>query len=177
MNWFTKLFKSKSVAQSEIRFFEACDSFIKGEKIWKESVLSKTPLELRKSKTKEALNFFDIAIEKGYDKSEVFSLRASCLNNLGFYIEAIEDYNAAIQKNPRKGIASNYHMRSLIKDTIFDFEGSLADIKEAIRLSRLDNEDNKYWNNYAKSTGFNSATEFYELSLSDIERRRNYTNY
>ena len=87
------------------------------------------------------------------------------MNDLGYYFEALEDYNKAIEKKPRKGIASNYHMRSIIKDSLFDFEGSLADLKEAIRLSKLDNDDNAYWNNYAKSTGFSSQTAFYEMWL------------
>jgi hypothetical protein len=56
-------------------------------------------------------------------------------------------------------------MRSVIKDSLFDFEGSLADLKEAICLSKLDNDDNAYWNNYAKSTGFSSQTAFYEMLL------------
>ena len=36
---------------------------------------------------------------------------------------------------------------------------------EAIRLSKIDNDDNAFWNNYAKSTGFSSQTAFYETFL------------
>src|SRR5262249_20106017 len=135
---------------------------------------------LRKTKKKEALRYFDQAIASGYDTSEVFSLRGSCLNDLGFYFEALEDYNKAIQKHPSKAIANNYYMRSVIKDSLFDFEGSVADLKEAIRLSKLDNDDNKFWNNHAKSQlGFDSQTAFYEWNLPREEmilfRKRTYT--
>jgi len=123
---------------------------------------------------------FDQAIANGYDAPEVFFLRGSCLNDLGFYFDALEDYNKAIQKQPSQGIANNYFMRSIIKDSLFDFEGSVADLKEAIRLSKLDNDDNRFWNDYAKSTGFESQTAFYEWSLPSEEmilfRKRTYAD-
>jgi len=192
MNWFSKLFGPKLLSQSDRDFFDACDAFAAGEKIWRESTLIKGIgwKESKLSKIKKALKYFDEAIKRGlvepavfshgFDESEVFSLRGSCLNDLGFYFEALEDYNRAIEKNPKKGIASNYHMRSLIKDSLLDFEGSFADLKEAIRLSKLDNDDNAYWNKYAKSTGFSSQTAFYEMFLPTEEtilrRKRGYTD-
>ena len=65
-------------------------------------------------------------------------------------------------------------MRSLIKDTIFDYKGSLTDIEEAIRLSKLDNDDNRFWNEYAEKTlpmGFNTATQFYEWQRDMVKER------
>jgi tetratricopeptide (TPR) repeat protein len=177
MNWFAKLFRQKPLNQSDRDFFDACNAFATGEKLWNEATLIKGIgwQESKLIKIKEALKYFDEAIKRGlveptvfshgFDESEAFSLRGSCLNDLGFYFEALEDFNKAIDKKPRKGIANNYHMRSIIKDSLFDFEGSLADLKEAIRLSKLDNDDNAYWNNYAKSTGFSSQTAFYEMWL------------
>jgi len=164
-----------------IESFDGIGAFKAGKKIWNETVLPVprgqnlgpfgSPEYIEKQK-KEALKLFDKAIEKGYNSAEVFSLRGSCLNDLGFYFDAIEDYNKAIERNPKQGIASNYHMRSLIKDTIFDYEGSLADIEEAIRLSKLDNDDNEYWNDYAKKTlGFNTATQFYEWQRDMVKQR------
>jgi hypothetical protein len=57
------------------------------------------------------------------------------------------------------------HGHSRVADTLCDFEGSLADLNEAIRLSEVDNDDNASWNNCAKSMGFASQTAFYELLL------------
>jgi tetratricopeptide (TPR) repeat protein len=177
MNWLANLFRPKTLSQSDRNFSDACGAFTTGKKIWNEAVLIKGTgwQEAKLNKIQEALKYFDEAIKKGlvepavfshgFDESEVFSLRGSCLNDLGYYFEALEDYDKAIEKKPRKGIASNYHMRSIIKDSLFDFEGSLADLKEAIRLSKLDNDDNAYWDNYAKSTGFSSQTAFYEMLL------------
>jgi len=187
MNWFTKLFRPKPLNQSDRDFSDACNAFTTGKTIWNDAVLLKGSRESSLSKIKEALKFFDEAIEKGlieptvfshgFDESEAFSLRGSCLDDLGFYFEALEDYNRAIGKNPRKAIAGNYFRRSMVKKSLFDFEGSLADLKEAIRLSKLDNDDNKYWNNYAKSTGYSSQTAFYEMSLpteAEISVKRAY---
>ncbi len=187
MNWFRKLFGPKPLSQSERDFFDACNAFATGEKIWKDVVQSKGSGESSLSKKKEALKFFDEAIQKGlveptvfshgFNESEVFSLRGSCLNDLGFFFEALEDYNRAIRKKPRKAIAANYFMRSIVKESLFDFEGSLTDLKEAIRLSKLDNDDNGYWNTHYAKIGFSSQTAFYELCLpteveSSLKRAR-----
>jgi tetratricopeptide (TPR) repeat protein len=183
MKWLVEIFKAKPARQTERDFFDACDAFMKGKEIWHEASLINGEgwRESKLLKIQQALRLFDKAIEKGlkgrneteifsgFDESEVYALRGHCLNDLGYYFEALEDFNLAITKHPRKGIASNYHIRSLIKDSLFDFDGSLADIKEAIRLSKLDNDDNAYWNNYAKSTGFASATAFYELACPTQE--------
>jgi len=158
----------------------AYDAFLTGKQIWKDITLTGGSPEFRETKKKEALRYFDQAIANGYDASEVFSLRGSCLNDLGFSFDALEDYNKAIQKQPSQAIANNYFMRSIIKDSLFDFEGSVADLKEAIRLSKLDTDDNRDWNNYAKSTGFDSQAAFYEMSLPREEmilfKKRTYTD-
>ena len=183
MKWFAKLFRPKPLSQSDQNFYDACNAFGIGGKLHREALSIKGIgwQESKLTKIKEALKYFDEAIKKGlveptvfsyeFDESEAYRLRGDCLNDLGFFFEALEDYNKAIEKNRKKGIANNYHMRSLIKDSLFDFEGSLADLIEAIRLSQLDNDDNAYWNNYAKSTGFSSQTAFYETWLSSAENK------
>lgn len=176
MNWFTKLFKPKPLSQSDRDFFDACHAFMNGEKIWKEATG-----ESKLIKIKEALKYFDEAIKiglvepavfsYGFKESEVFSLRAFCLNDLGFYFDALEDFNRALEKNPKK-IANIYYMRSIVKDSICDFEGSVADLKEAIRLSKLDNADNRLLNDYTKqSLGYKSASEYYKFWLEMAEER------
>jgi tetratricopeptide (TPR) repeat protein len=170
-----------------IESYEGIGAFKKGQEIWKNLI---TPLPqspnitnlsemYMEAKRMEALKYFDLAIKNKYTKPEVFSLRASCLNDLGFYYDAIEDFNRAIESNPEKGIANNYFMRSLVKDSIFDFEESFLDINEAVRLSKLDNDDNAYWNGHAKKTiGYKTATEFYEWHLdmikTKIDREKKY---
>jgi tetratricopeptide (TPR) repeat protein len=181
MNWLEQLLRPKPLSQEDRDFFDACKAFSTAKQIWQDAVKIKGEgwRERQLSKIEEALKYFDQAIKKGlveqsvfhhgFDAAEAFSLRGSCLNDLGFYFEALEDYNEAIKRKPRKGIAHNYPMRSMIKDLLFDLEGSLADLKEALLLSQLRNDDNTYWNKYAQSTGFHSQTAFYEMSLPTEE--------
>jgi tetratricopeptide (TPR) repeat protein len=143
----------------------AYDAFRTGKQIWMDSLTGGGSPELRESKKKEALRYFDQAIANGFDTSEAFSFRGSCLNDLGFYFDALEDYDKAIQKHPTKAIAANYYTRSQIKQSLLDFHGSLSDLNEAIRLSKLDNDDNRWWDKHVQKIGYNSHTEFCEESL------------
>ena len=148
----------------------AYDAFRTGKQIWMDSLTGGDPPEFRESKKKEALRYFDQAIANGFDTSEAFSCRGSCLNDLGFYFDALEDYDKAIQKHPTKAIAANYYTRSQIKQSLLDFHGSLSDLNEAIRLSKLDNDDNRWWDKHVQKIGYNSHTEFCEESLSWLKR-------
>lgn len=47
----------------------------------------------------------------------------------------------------------------------------MEDIEEAIRKSKGDNEENRYWNSYARETGFDSATQKYEIDLERSKER------
>ena len=183
MSWFTRLFRPKPLSDAQRHRWDAVRDLETGMRIWEDATKIKGEglRDRRLPKIEEALKYFDEAIEKGIeragddsdilsleeakDDSQAFRLRGDCLEELGFYFEALEDYNEAIKRKPRKGIAANYHMRSIIKERLCDFEGSITDLKEAIRLSRLDNDDNRFWNKYAQSTGFASQTAFYEMSL------------
>lgn len=179
----------KSGEQGNAHCLDAVRAFATAKRIWQEALRIEGDgwRERRLPKIEEALKYLDEAIEKGVertgdssevlsleetgDDSEAFRLRGDCLDDLEFYFEALEDYNEAIKRKPRRGIASTYHQRSIIKSILFDYEGSLVDLKEAIRLSKLDNDDNGWWNKYAQSTGFASATVLYEMDLESAERR------
>ena len=170
MNIFKRLFSGKQSATNERESRSAVSAFLDGQEIWRCIVKHKITSGTKEEKLKEAVKLFDEAIQKGFDDSIVFSLRGNCLNDLGFYFDALDDYTNAINRSPKKGIAENYHMRSLIKHSILDYEGSMDDIKEAIRLSKMDNDDARYWNDYAKSTGFASAADFYTIGwLGTVE--------
>jgi tetratricopeptide (TPR) repeat protein len=149
---------------------DAYDAFRTGKQIWMDSLTGGDPPELRESKKEEALRHFDQAIVNGFDTSEAFSCRGSCLNDLGFYFDAVEDYDKAIQKHPTKAIAANYYTRSQIKQSLLDLQGSLSDLNEAIRLSKLDNDDNRWWDKHVQKIGYNSHTAFCEESLSWLKR-------
>ena len=171
MNWAQKIFKADipenkiSVNKYTNEYFKGLEDFKIGKELFRESV-QKVPMppERRKQKITAALEFFDKAIEKGYDKVEVFSFRGMCLRDLNFDLDAIEDFNRCIDKEP--GRASFYYDRAITKQYIYDYDGSLSDFNKAIELSKLDNEDTEYWNDYAIKTGYNSGTQKYEQDLN-----------
>ncbi|MFS8083100.1 MAG: tetratricopeptide repeat protein [Ginsengibacter sp.] len=123
---------------------------------------------LRKSKIIKALDLFNKAINEGFEDSEVFSYRGDSFEELGFHFKALEDYTIAIYKKPKKAISSNFFRRAMIKELILDFDGSFDDYSEAIRLSKLDNDDTAFWNKHMNTIGYASATDFYEDRLIDL---------
>lgn len=130
----------------------------------------KTGLDYYKQQeTEKALQSFDKSIESGYRSAEIYEFRGRCLDTFEFYYDAISDYNISISLD--SGKANVFYMRSLSKTFIEDFKGALEDIEEAIRKSKVDNEDNRYWNSYARETGFDSATQKYEIDLERSKER------
>jgi tetratricopeptide (TPR) repeat protein len=85
------------------------------------------------------------------------------LQALGFELDAIDDFNEAIAREPED--ANLYFMRAMSKGHTGDFDGSISDHQEAVRLSKADTQNNAYLNDYAKETGWPSATTFYEQYL------------
>ncbi len=178
MNWFSKIFQTQTSSQPKasnkytIDYFEGKDAFKIARKLFSESVLSKSfSAERRKQKIIASLEFLDMAIEKGYDEEDVFSLRGMCLRDLNFDMDALDDFDKCIEKNPTK--ASFYYDRAITKQYIHDSEGSLVDFEKAIELSKIDNPDTRYWDDYARQTGYSSGTEKYkhdlQLLLHDME--------
>lgn len=170
-----------------IESFEGVAAFRKGREFWKEIFPIINGKYAPENKTEEqqekemlqALNYFDIAIKKKYETANCYAFRGTLLFNLKYYFDALEDYNTAIEKKPEHDKAFNYYMRSLIKDSIYDYEGSLADIDEAIRISKEDTDDNKLWNSRSQKQfhmdSFASFCEFFHrdtlLLCIELEKR------
>ena len=129
MNWFSKILSKNTTEQLKKdnkytnEYFEGYDFFMIGKKLSNDSIL--IPVlsnERRQQKKIAALEFFDQAIEKGYDESDVYEFRGMCLDNLFYHFDAIEDFNKAINKIPPKAILFN--MRGMAKSFVYDYEGS-----------------------------------------------------
>lgn len=111
----------------------------------------------------EAVDCFDKAIKSGVEFEEVYAWRGMCLWALDFHLDAIDDFNKAISLEPAD--CELYYMRSLSKSATGDFEGCVTDLQEAIRLSEVDNENNRTWNSHAKEMGWRDATFYYKTAL------------
>ena len=110
MKWFSNLFKKKSSEyysdQSDLEW-DAFICYARGEKHFLESEFE------------EALSFFDSALEKGFEKKDIFEFRGMCLQSLGYEFDAVEDFNKAIEFSPDN--CHLYYNRALSKDAIFDY--------------------------------------------------------
>jgi tetratricopeptide (TPR) repeat protein len=111
----------------------------------------------------EALACFDKAVDCGFADNELFEMRAMCLQKLGFDLDAIQDFNKAIAERP--GDCHLYFMRSLSRNATCQYDEAEADLREAIRLSKLGNPQNANYHAAAKTKGHPSATSLYESFL------------
>lgn len=111
-----------------------------------------------------ALPYFDKTIE--YDVEEGYKQRAICLQALSYHIDALADFDKAIQLSPED--CNIYFMRALSKVQLGDNDGAIFDMHTAIRLSQVKNEINRVYNEARIKNGEGSLHDFYTLNLSGI---------
>lgn len=125
----------------------------------------------RKRKYEEALSELDMAIKGGVGAVR-YNFRALCLQALDFHDEAIEDFDRAISLEPKD--CNLYFCRGMSKRDTGDFDGCIADIKTAIRLSELGSKVNDDYKKHAKEMGWpDGHTSFYEFQLLSTESMKN----
>jgi tetratricopeptide (TPR) repeat protein len=124
-NLFSKIFSflcTKSISsESDIDFARGHSEFEKGK------------MYCARNLWQQGLDCLDLAIECGLDNAEIFTARASCLEELDWYLDAIDDYDRAILLEPHD--CNHYYQRANCKNSVGDRQGYMADIQEAIRLS------------------------------------------
>jgi tetratricopeptide (TPR) repeat protein len=77
---------------------------------------------LFKRRMQEALECFDEATECGYvDNADVYIGRGTCLQSLGYDLDAIDDFDKAISLQPENSLT--FYQRSLSKPAAGDFRG------------------------------------------------------
>lgn len=132
-----------------------------------------------------ALELLDQAISDGHDDADARADRGLCLQQLGFHLDAIDDFDAAIAKEPND--SNLYLMRSWSKSGIGDFLGCVEDQKEAIRVSSIDNAAQRSHEAGAREQGHANLAALYRsyLCLSQLKldaerddeaRRRQHPN-
>jgi len=115
------------------------------------------------NRLQEALVCFDEAISCGVDDAAIYGNRGSCLQSLGYNLDAIDDFNKAIA--PETNDCNLYYMRSISRSAIKDYDGCISDLQEAIRLSRVDSALNKSYADYAKEMGWQNMAAKFEFDL------------
>lgn len=162
MRWLINLFKKKiqsseyGTQQTNEKLYEGFLAFQEGEKLYENR------------KNNEALNYFDLAIDKGFlEKS--YEFRGRCLQELNYDYDAIDDFNQAIAMTPED--CKLYFSRSLSKGAIGDFQGEVDDLEKAIELSRTGNDRNREYDINAQQMGFTDASSLFRSYLKIAKQR------
>jgi len=100
----------------------------------------------------QALHYFDIAIDSGFEGADVYGMRGGCLQKLQFHLDAIDDFTKAIEFDHED--SNNYFMRSISKGAVGDLQGRIDDLNEAIRLAGIDSSSTRSYNAYARENGY-----------------------
>ena len=121
-------------------------------------------------RNEEALLFFDKAFNNNFinyfpnEAGKLYSMRAGCLQSLAYDYEAITDFDNAIALIPND--CNIYFSRSISKGAILDYDGQLADIIEAIEISKIDSDLNRAYNDEAQKKGYEQGvSNMFEISL------------
>lgn len=104
------------------------------------------------SHIQQALDCFDSAIALGFEEGGIYGLRGSCLQILGFDLDAIDDFAKAVAAEPSD--CNLFFMRSGSRGAVGDLRGRVSDLKEAIRLAATDNTANRSYDALANERGY-----------------------
>lgn len=151
------LFKSNDPERADKAYQDGNESF-------RRAMQSKIEL-IRQEGMRESLEHFDQAIDLGLKHPGAFSRRATCLSNLGFELDAIDDFGRAIALDPDD--SHNYYGRHVSRNAIGDLLGAIADLKEAIRVASLDHPYNRLMQEQARKMG-SSLEERYQIELGGL---------
>lgn len=127
-----------------------------------------------KNEVQQAMRYFDIAIDSGFEGADVYCMRGGCLQSLKFDLDAIDDFTKAIEFDPED---SNYYfMRSISKGAVGDPQGRIDDLNEAIRLAGIDSASTRSHNANAREMGYTDGVAgMYRMQMMfanlDLERQ------
>ena len=125
---------------------------------------------LSKKRMQEALECFDEAIDCGYvDNADVYAMRGSCLQSLGYDLDAIDDFDRAIVLQPENSLT--FYQRSLSKTAAGDLRGCVSDLQAAIRLADVDNKYTRGLDVHARETGYKDSAHYYRLQMDSAKIR------
>jgi tetratricopeptide (TPR) repeat protein len=125
---------------------------------------------LSKKRMQEALECFDEAIDCGYiGNTDVYAMRGSCLQSLGYDLDAIDDFDRAIVLKPENSLT--FYQRSLSKTAAGDLRGCVSDLQEAIRLADVDNRYTRGLDVHARETEYKDSAHYYLLQMDSAKIR------
>lgn len=164
MRWILNLFSKKTkieLSPDELalsdRMWDGFKFFSKGQDCY----LNRQP--------SEALSYLDRALEYDFeenfshDLSELYDLRAACLQELRYHYDAINDFDKSIILDPND--SNKFFSRSTSKGAILDYVGEITDLEEAIQLSKTNTLLNSEYNDEVRNQGYKNAVQMFEMRL------------
>jgi tetratricopeptide (TPR) repeat protein len=155
-SWFKSFFGAKDSeisASDSSNFHEGLEAFNEGNRYFFSKDFN------------TALPYYDTAIqnniEEGYDQ------RAMCLQALNYHVDALSDFDRAIELSPQD--CNIYFMRAMSRIKLRDNAGAVSDMRAAIELSQVKNERNRAYNEGRIKNGESPLHDFYTLHLQGIE--------
>jgi len=115
---------------------------------------------LLQSRHSEALAELDTAVAQHV--LEAHEPRASCLQALGWNLDAVDDFTRAIAMAPDSGL---YYQRAMSRSAVGDFAGCVADLNEALRLAGGNSDYERAYDAAAQDQGFANAAALYRSRL------------
>lgn len=110
-----------------------------------------------------ALDAFDMALDCGFEHPELFEKQATCFQRSGYDFDAIEAFGRVLESQRQD--CNLYFMRSLSLTAVCRYSEAADDLRDAIRLSKVNNSRNEGYHASAQLTGWASATAIYEHYL------------
>lgn len=122
-----------------------------------------------------ALAYLDYAIEKNSFDSRALSVRAFCLQGLGYHLDSIDDFTKALELSPED---PNYHFgRGNSYVAMKNYSAAVKDADKAIQYASLNNPLFEHYNIAAKENGFSSALNLYQMSTFSWSRQDEESKY
>ena len=131
-----KTIKSNKTTSTDNSTYEEKSNDLIEPKIDNRNLLKKALNQFHEENFKSAIVELDKLIEKNnYRTCESFQLRAMVCDSLEFFVDAIDDFDEAIQMD--RTVANNFFMRGLAHQKIGNFTKAHSDFEMAVSLDPL----------------------------------------
>lgn len=101
------------------------------ENLYRNLTILKTHFD--EKKYNKAVSKADEIISQYGDIADVYDIRAMSLTELGYYLDAIDDFSNDIRLHPNN--ANTYFLRGMAKEQISDLEAAKTDLEKALELN------------------------------------------
>ena len=138
-------------AERSRRWREGYEALLKGHELY------------QNKRYEEAVKQYDLAIERGSDDGNALVNRAFGLQATDWHMDAIDDFTRAITLEPQD--SNLYFGRAMSKSSVGDLEGSVADMREAIRVAGTPSALHREYDDEARKQGYSSVVDLYKMRL------------